>query len=1526
MGASCELYFHTTNSNGEVVESKLFKDLLHYTSDRELSKEFYAVGINEGFLEKVADKAAFDENGEITFQSLRTLAGLNIDKERELKTLNSDIGAGNYSYSDAMVRLQNFNRENPYNDKYMATVKLTENGQYALSVVEKNSSNESALNEFVGSRNLIERIKYHLNKAGVDYEFLEEGEKGNGRYSTKNAVRTADGLYQLIKVANNEQIEESLAEEAGHFAIGALTKSPLVQRLLSILTPEVQKEALGEDYDNKYLGQDARREVAGTLVGRAIAGHIDKRAPWQSLVKRIVDLAKRVFYSIKGDNISLAKLSAQNIAEQIAKGFMSPDFQGTVENALETKETLFSANDSFNVKKFKEIAARMRLQAIEMRAISGDLFDKFNALAAQVESKVSSLNAGINSDVMALEGIAEAVVLMSDLMVNEIPSTLDSIDFDNISDFATNMPRNGKALRMVRTYARNAKALVDIITSATPRITDAKKLIGDVRDIRVIDSTGNIVSYNLLELADTLNSSLEGREGLISALTNKEAQFFLKFLEGAMGSKYVHRAARVLFNARPGKPLIDFKKAESVPIEDLMESLEGDITLFERYLASMSNNSDIIGQLADKTMKLANKWSDDLTNRIQEELLQMQKELKELGHTDTTIFAEVSARTGGLTGNFVSKYVWGDYESDWLEFKKKSIEEFKNLYPDLSDKSDFEKGLLWDAFFKPKAKAWHKGDAANPAHSQWSQTEERYIPSDMYLSAQYANTIQGKPLEGWLNRMMELKNSLDERLPEGATNLYRMPQFKGTFMNRVKNRKLLENNTKSVGKTLIGRIKETFLEDSEDTDYGSDMTYNTIDEDMFSNNFAFEREKVNRVPIFGINKLKDSSEISTDLFHSMFAYAGMANSYAAVSQVVDTLEVGSEVLIRRTVKSLKSEKEKLGDKSRAFNRYTKFLDKQVYGIGVKKIKIGNKLVLNKVAGFFTGLASKVFLGGNIAGGIVNVGTGALEIFKEAFAGEHIDMKDWVRANREYFSNLPDNLWDGLTGVQISTNKVAMLIRHFNMLGDSKKDQRKWHTNQWRITRANPFGENLFMPYKSGEHYMQSIPYLALASKTKVFDRNGNKISLLNAYKVFDTGNGVKSLTFVRDAEAFEMYLGLVKKIEKAILEQKSFADLNLSNSESDYIAKSNYNVRDLSQLKQSISEDIAEERLFFKDSNDIDTYKLIESIHKKITASMSGGPFSSPINLTTEEQDYITNKGYNLADAQDVLTKLNEDKYKMTWTIDDESIFMDKARELTIRMHGIYNSQDTVAFQQTLFGNMMLAMRGYALGFLERRFGGSKYNTALGGEVEGSMITAAKVIASMFTDRGGFKLTTRSLFLPFGIKSKQQMLNAGFSVNQYYNMRRNWGDYMLIGALTILKMLTAKPEGDDDDEDLYEDNMTGIAYYFTYRLLREQSAYSVPGAMWDEANNITNLSPSGISVLISLTELAQMYLGATIIGDTENSKYFYQSSKKGIYEVGDPKWEKKVERMFPYLRSAYVFENPYDAAASFEYGRRLRTK
>jgi hypothetical protein len=111
----------------------LFDDLRKLTNnDRGLSKKYYFLGKNKEFLDKYGKDAKFDENGEITVNSLIKLAGIDIHEDKILNMLNKDIGAGVMQYDDAIHRLQKFNRTSTFNDDYMATLIPTEEGKYDL--------------------------------------------------------------------------------------------------------------------------------------------------------------------------------------------------------------------------------------------------------------------------------------------------------------------------------------------------------------------------------------------------------------------------------------------------------------------------------------------------------------------------------------------------------------------------------------------------------------------------------------------------------------------------------------------------------------------------------------------------------------------------------------------------------------------------------------------------------------------------------------------------------------------------------------------------------------------------------------------------------------------------------------------------------------------------------------------------------------------------------------------------------------------------------------------------------------------------------------------------------------------------------------------------------------------------------------------------------------------------------------------------------------------------------------------------
>ena len=61
MSKSCTLFPTVRNKNNEIVQSKLFKDLLEYTgNDRQQTVNLYRITKNPSFIERFKDKGSFD--------------------------------------------------------------------------------------------------------------------------------------------------------------------------------------------------------------------------------------------------------------------------------------------------------------------------------------------------------------------------------------------------------------------------------------------------------------------------------------------------------------------------------------------------------------------------------------------------------------------------------------------------------------------------------------------------------------------------------------------------------------------------------------------------------------------------------------------------------------------------------------------------------------------------------------------------------------------------------------------------------------------------------------------------------------------------------------------------------------------------------------------------------------------------------------------------------------------------------------------------------------------------------------------------------------------------------------------------------------------------------------------------------------------------------------------------------------------------------------------------------------------------
>lgn len=1516
MGKSCLLKTHVRNSQGDMVESRLFNDLLNYLPSRALAIEYYAVGTNQEFLNEVRNKAKFDENGEITFNSLRQLANINIAEEEIIDRLNKEIGAGTMNYQEAIVKVKEFNANSQFKDNFLATITYNNKGQYELYVTKKDAVKLAELQKTIEKQEFRDTLVSKLKSYGVGTVFTEGN--GGGRYSTINVEQAADGLYNLIQVSHGEHVNSDLAEEAGHFAVAALGQSPLVERLMNLLDDKVIREVLGEEYGVKDLGTNPRREVAGDLVGRALERQLNAKTPWQKLANRVADMAKSIFSKLSGNEIRIAKEQAQKIARNIANGFLSDNFEGNIANALNYKEVLNSAALPYNIKVFKQSIEALGSMAKELEAISRDKLTESitGYLGAAVAGRDTVLNSPTaNAELISFEGMCQVLVDIADLLGpdKEIDSLLNSVDFNNTTDFYENMAEHGRNLLKVRTFVKNAVFIASIFREAV-----------DSHDNRLVLPSGQTLHnayftdvLNRLQNVD-FKSTLDYLEKTLkvvdSKLSSKEAAYFCRFCEDTYGSKYINTAAQVVWKNHK----LTLQEADRIPIKDLIEHLDSDIDIFHRYLGSMSNNPDIIGQIADRATKAANKIADDDTIRIQDELRMLESEMMKKykfkrGHTEM-LFEKY--KDGSYTGNLITapdpeilengKAVsvnWGEWEKAREDFKKKCWEDFKKINPNWESWSGFTRGYQWDKFFRPLMKDWNKNNSTNVPIKDDSGRIIRveWHPNIKYKSTQFDELCKKYPgINDYLGRIRELKDGLDRKISIGATISCRAPQFKGTFTNKLQNKRMLYSLPGALRRTLRDELLETFCESSEDTDYGDLSTMNNPYDELMGTPMDYEKEKPNRLPLFGINKLEDMTQLSTDIFHSLLSYASMANSYSALNSIVSALEVGKNALNNRDIKGAKREKN-LDNHTRAYTRYLKFMDKQVYGISATHFGrqiFGRKVLWNKIVQFATRMGSFLYLGGNVLGGAVNTGTGSIEIFKEAVASEYFNLSDWKAAHSYYLRCLPSN-FSHPASLQ-KDDKMSLFIRYFNVRGDNREKFRSRYGRRSWLNRA--IDASKYLPYSSGDHYMQSMAYLAIGHNTNIISANGGKkYNLLEAYRRvgIKSGKTAKEKRNTKDKTEEKYTLGF-----KGHLFTSSTGSLGIS-----------YDI-------------LSKNEIFLKDGKDIGKYDMLKALLGTVESAINS-PLSVGILLSTEESDYLNSHNLALGDLHKVKTQIQNDIYQMIWTRDDEIKFMDKAREVNNRLHGIYNNQDKTAWHQNWFFNAMLAMKGYALGMIERRFSNAHHSIVLDDDVEGSINTMNKMWCSLFAKdiNTQFKdVFCATFFAPFLSKSvKQRLKDAGFSDNQIANTKRNWMDYAIIIALYMLRFLCAEPPKEEREEDYEPDVVEGLCYYLTSRWVREQEAFNVPWGFATESVSLTDIVPIGGHALWEVGTILGYEFPLSVVAEETDRDIFYQRDHpNGKYYQGDPKWINHIIRLTPYWKSIYNLQNPYEAIESYEFGRKLR--
>lgn len=716
--------------------------------------------------------------------------------------------------------------------------------------------------------------------------------------------------------------------------------------------------------------------------------------------------------------------------------------------------------------------------------------------------------------------------------------------------------------------------------------------------------------------------------------------------------------------------------------------------------------------------------------------------------------------------------------------------------------------LLW-RWFKPLYEEWHSKnsqikpetyindlfDETNPFEEKGSTI--KYLPASKYASDQWNHLgktpEETKKKQEFVKEYIKIKQSLDQFIEEyhpGSVTSYRLPQFRGTTIARMRNKGYVSTKNGERAKmnglrTMHDQFIETFFEDALDTDFGDNSCYNSDEDTFFDMKTQSDKELSRRIPVFGVNKLEDMHNLSRDIVYSTMQYAAMAINVKGMTTTATVLQNGLDIVNETKVGSqIEKTKGSTSRHSNVYDRYVKFLEMQVFGQRSSKIPIfttknGKKLLLNKISNWINKEGSWWLLAGKMASGAVNTGTGINQILKEGMVGDHYTMTELTKAVSEYSKYaISANFTEGLAPLNRS-NKMYSFIRYFDVLNQNEQYFNSFTSHQqlskWSQLRKLNYA---MWVYESGNHFIQTIPYIAKGMHTKLYKaKEGVDI----------TDNDIKT--------------------------QK-----DIVNFSSNFVNEDGMTVWDLfdeGQLQRGEKVDK------YRQKKEKATGETIVAEKPQIINDQDSGTWGNPY----QGNYYIK----------------NPDGTFVRWDRTAQSRFQTQCRYMTDNMHGIYNSADALAIQQDWLGASILTMKKYLFGYVDKFTLGDRYSAAESKDVEGSVITwlkllnwAAKgnsttkdtfkifgmgvpILLSAINDFGyGSQIVSTACSLAYLIlsksgagvinnKSMSALDKAGFSEYQQFNLRRfdtemKMGLILrLIGNL-ISNGLYGHEKDDDDDE------------------------------------------------------------------------------------------------------------------------------
>lgn len=1085
MARSCAIIPKVKNKKGEKVDSKLFKDLLSFTSNnRSEAVKLYLITKSNQFIREWQPRLILDENNEPTLRSLLKQTNFSkvIPETKVLERLNKEIGYykrgsdrpalwvnNDENYQKLKQKAIAFNQNSDFRDDYVASVIKIQDSEsprifIGVKVERRNRLNSINADKMEYNENLNNRLRSILESHGVSVGALTNLEKRMGIHGVTDfdvARNAANGLVEMIRLANGIQGEKALPEEFAHFAIEAMGDNPLITRLVNnIASTGLTENILGDDYstyDTLYNGDSAKlaKEAAGKLLAKhLLQGEGVPTAPYKNLLQRVIQAIKNFFKNISASPIQRAIKEADKNFGSLAQQILD----GSMDNALDINN--ISANGLFYNTSERITRDKKLLQEIidnELKRLK--IYEKRNP-EGQFSMNQRLFLDKLDVD-LADNNEIEGIYAFTENALNEL-TKVDKRLTTLQNTPAADMNERARVLRDVRNYLYSYKHITEDIREA---LVDEEKYDDNRYGQRVrvvLDNTTTLLKDLFIEY-------------------NKVSMpLFVDFIKPFIGNSIT-----VPFGKFKGK---------TMTAENLVKVADNDISFFDMWLDSMADSSDYMLKVMDQAVKKSKENARLDTINVMKELQAATIKLEQAGIKNTDWMFEKDNK-GNLTGNYISEINQGLFKDKIREMFKSLNEKYgKNPVGDNADK------------YRKEKQAWF--DDNMEVINGKKQPKMSIYGNKAY---QNLNTAQKE----YYNKIMDIKSRLDSYLPDKYTTLTNAVKIRKDLLERVKS----SDSVKSGTMQLWEAVKDQFIRRTDDTDFGDRATMKD-----------FEGNEVQVLPIYytKMKKGENPNDLSTDIVSTLTAYAAMANDFNEMNKVIDVLELGRDMLKEREIiqtrggkplvekfksvgRKVESTLTKSGDATRFMQRLNTFFEMQVYGkYMADEGTFGNtKIDRGKAANFVNRITSLNMLGLNLLSGISNVATGKVMMRIESFAGEFYNESNTLHADRNYGKALPAYLAE--IGNRVKTNKLALWDELFNVLQEYETDVREVNFDR-KTWFSRMFGTSaLFLMNNAGEHWMQNRTSLALADAYKMKAPDGKIVSLWDAMEVVPIDKNNKKL-------------------------------------------------------------------------------------------------------------------------------------------------------------------------------------------------------------------------------------------------------------------------------------------------------------------------------------------------------------------------------------------------------------------------------